>query len=62
MKNAPANNSSGENYVVEIDGIPKFEYRVFVQALSAALRLRQDLPDCHVQLRTAEEGAFARRH
>ena len=39
MKNALADDLSRENYVVEIDGIAKLEYRVFVKALSAALQL-----------------------
>ena len=32
MKNALANDPSHECYVVEIDGMPQFEYRVFVKA------------------------------
>ena len=55
MKNALADDLSRENYVVEIDGIAKFEYRVFVKALSAALQLKHDFPKCGVRLRDADE-------
>ena len=41
MKNALANDPSHEFYVVELDGIAKFEYRVFVKALSAGLLLNK---------------------
>jgi hypothetical protein len=34
MKSALTNDPSQERYVVEIDGIAKFEHRVFVKALS----------------------------
>ena len=51
-----------ESYVVEIDGIPKFEFRVFAQALSAALQLRHDLPYCTVKLRSADEGTSVPKH
>ena len=52
MKNALASNSPSESYVLEIDGVPQFEFRVFVQALSAGLQLRHDLPNCSVKLRS----------
>jgi hypothetical protein len=45
MKHALASDSPRESYVIEIDGIPKFEFRVFSQALSAALHLKHDLPE-----------------
>ena len=51
MKDALASNSPSESYVVEIDGVPKFEFRVFAQALSAAFQLRYDLPYSTVKLR-----------
>ena len=35
---------TNESYVVEIDGIAKTEYLVFVKALKASLQLRQELP------------------
>jgi hypothetical protein len=40
MKSALTNDPSQECYVVEIDGIAKFEYRVFVKALSVSLQLK----------------------
>jgi hypothetical protein len=40
MKNALANNHSHERYVVEVDGVVKCEYRVFVKALTASLQLK----------------------
>jgi hypothetical protein len=62
MKNALGNDSSSECYVLEIDGIPKFEYRVFVEALSAGLQLRHDLPNCSVKLRATDESTSAPKH
>ena len=62
MKNALANDPSHEGYVVELDGIAKFEYRVFVKALSEALQLRHDLPNCSVRLRAADEGTSVSKH
>ncbi len=58
MKNALANDPSHEGYIVEIDGVAKFEYRVFVfvKALSAGLQLRRDFPNCTVKLRAADEN------
>jgi hypothetical protein len=38
-------------YVVEVDGIAKAEYPIFVKALKAGLQLRQELPNCRVKLR-----------
>ena len=40
MKIELANNPSSERYVVELDGMPKSEYCVFVKALTAGLQLR----------------------
>jgi hypothetical protein len=62
MKDALASDSPHESYVVEIDGIPKFEFRVFAQALSAALQLRHDLPYCTVKVRSADEGTSVSKH
>ena len=62
MKNALASDPSAECYVLEIDGIPQLEYRVFVQALSAGLRLRHDFPNCSVKLRSADESTSVPRH
>lgn len=58
MKNALATDPSHECYVVELDGIAKSEYRVFVKALSAVLRLRQEFPNSSVKLRDADDNLF----
>jgi len=55
MKDALPTDAPSEVYVVEIDGVPEFESRLFGQALSVALRLRRDFPRCTVKLRSAEE-------
>ena len=62
MKTELANNSSSERYVVEIDGMPKSEYCVFVEALTAGLQLKQEFPNSCVKLRDAEEEAPGRAH
>ena len=62
MKNALGNDPSSECYVLEIDGVPQLEYRVFVQALSAGLQLRHDFPNCTVKLRAADESRSAPKH
>ena len=51
MKNELANDPSHERYVVEIDGITKLEYRIFVKALKAGLQLKQELPNSRIKLR-----------
>jgi hypothetical protein len=50
-------NSPPERYVVEIDGITKSEYSVFVKALTATLQLKQEFPHSSVKLRDADEKA-----
>ena len=57
MKTKLASDSSPERYVVEIDGITKSEYSVFVKALTASLRLKQEFPHSSVRLRDADEKA-----
>ena len=57
MKNDLANDPSHERYVVEIDGIAKSEYRIFVKALKAGLRLKHEFPHSSVKLRDADEKA-----
>ena len=57
MQTKLANDSSPERYVVEIDGITKSEYRVFVKALTASLQLKQEFPNSNVKLRDADEKA-----
>jgi hypothetical protein len=47
-----------ERYVVEVGGIAKAEYPIFVKALKASLRVKQELPKCCVKLREAgDKGA-----
>jgi hypothetical protein len=53
MRNDLATDNSCERYVVEVDGIAKAEYPIFVKALEASLRLKQELPKCRVTLREA---------
>ena len=53
MKNDHAADLTNERYVVEIDGITKSEYSVFVKALTAGLQLKQEFPNCRVKLRDA---------
>jgi hypothetical protein len=53
MRNDLATDNSCERYVVEVDGIAKAEYPIFVKALEASLRLKQELPKCRVKLREA---------
>jgi hypothetical protein len=54
MKTELANDSIRECYVVEIDGIATAEYCVFVKALSASLRIKQEFPNRNVKLRDAD--------
>ena len=53
MRNDLATDLSRERYVVEVDGIAKAEYPIFVKALKASLQFRQELPSCRVKLRDA---------
>jgi hypothetical protein len=55
MKNELANDTS--HYVIEVDGIAKAEYCVFVKALTAGLQLKQEFPNSAVKLRDADETA-----
>ena len=58
MKTKLANGSSPERYVVEIDGITKSEYSVFVKALTASLQLKQEFPRSSVKLREDDKAAL----
>jgi len=40
---------------VEVDGIAKAEYRIFVKALKAGLQLKQELPNSRVKLRDVDD-------
>jgi hypothetical protein len=62
MKNELANDFPHERYIVEIDGIAKSEYRVFVKALTAGLQLKQEFPNSSVKLRDLYEKAPLRAH
>jgi hypothetical protein len=42
-----------ERYIIEVDGIAKAEYSIFICALKAGLQLKQELPNCRVKLRDA---------
>jgi hypothetical protein len=42
-----------ERYVIEVNGIAKAEYPIFVKALKGSLQLRQELPKCRIKLRDA---------
>ena len=53
MRNDLATDLSHERYIVEVDGIAKAEYPIFVCALKASLQLKQALPNCRVKLRDA---------
>ncbi len=55
MKCALANDPCQERYIIEIDGIAKFEYRVFVIALSVSLQLKKEFPASSIKLRDAVE-------
>ena len=57
MKTELANDSVRERYVVKIDGIAAAEYCVFVKALRASLKLKQEYPHRNVKLRDAEARA-----
>jgi hypothetical protein len=48
---------SHESYALEIDGIMESEHRIFLDALKAALRLKQQYPHSAVKLREACEKA-----
>jgi hypothetical protein len=52
-----ASDPSPERYVVEIDGVTKSEYSVFVKALTASLQLKQEFPHSAIKLRDADEKA-----
>jgi hypothetical protein len=51
MRNDLATDFPRERYVVEVDGIAKAEYPIFVKALKASLQLKRELPNCRVKLR-----------
>ncbi len=62
MKNGLANALPSERYVVEIDGMAKSEYRIFVKALKAGLELKQQFPNNSVKVRDADENTSLSAH
>jgi hypothetical protein len=62
MKNELANDLLSERYVVEIDGIARSEYSVFVKALTASLQLKQEFPNSNIKLRDADKNPSLRAH
>jgi hypothetical protein len=62
MKNDLASDPSHERYVVEIDGITKSEYSVFVKALTASLQLKREFPNSNIKLRDADKNTSLRAH
>ena len=57
MKDDLVHGPTHECYIVEMDGIAKANYRIFVKALKASLQLKQEFPDSRVKLRDADENA-----
>ena len=55
MRSDFATDLSHERYVLEVDGIAKAEYRIFVKALKAGLQLKQELPNSRVKLRDVDD-------
>jgi len=55
MRSDFATDLSHERYVLEVDGIAKAEYRIFVKALKAGLQLKQELPSSRVKLRDVDD-------
>ena len=53
MRNDLATDLSRERYIVEVDGIAKADYPIFVKALKASLQLKQELPNSRGKLRDA---------
>jgi hypothetical protein len=53
---------SHERYIVEVDGLAKSEYQIFVEALKASLRLKQAFPNSRIKLRDCYEKLPLRTH
>ena len=62
MKQDLAHDPSHECYIVEMDGIAKANYPIFVKALKASLQLKQEFPDSSVKLRDADEDTSLHTH
>ena len=57
MRNDLAIDFCRKRYVVEVDGIARAEYPIFVKALKASLQLKQELPNSRVKLRDPGDEA-----
>ena len=56
MNNDVASQASlDERYIIEVDGKPKSEYRVFLEALIAGLGLKEQFPDGKITVHGANE-------
>jgi mitochondrial fission protein ELM1 len=62
MKQDLLTNPSHECYIVEVDGLAKSEYHIFVEALKASLQLKQVFPNSCIKLRDCYEKTPLRRH
>jgi hypothetical protein len=62
MKQDLTHEPSNECYIVEMDGIAKANYRIFVKALKASLQLKQEFPNSSVKLRDADKVLSLRAH
>ena len=62
MKQDLAHAPSDKSYIVEMDGVAKANYPIFVKALKASLQLKQEFPDSSVKLRDADENASLHTH
>ena len=62
MKKDLVTDPSHERYIVEVDGLAKSEYQIFVEALKASLRLKQAFPNSRIKLRDYYEKLPLRTH
>jgi hypothetical protein len=58
MHNNQAYATRRELYVVEVDGVRKFEHQVFVEALKCGMELKVRYPRSKVKLRDADSNAL----
>jgi hypothetical protein len=62
MKKDLVTDPSHERYVVEVDGLAKSDYPIFVEALKASLQLKQAFANSRIKLRDCCEKAPSRTH
>ncbi len=55
MNNDVAKASLDERYIIEVDGKPKSEYQIFLEALIAGLALKEQFPDSKIRVHDANE-------